>query len=133
MIKFAVPSQDTIPIVIGIKTQDYQKKLLSLRDFKIGIVLIAVPKETNAFEKRVALTPDVVQMVIKAGFEVAVEKDAGLNSYFEDSIYENTGAKIIADKNPLYSTADVILKINPPSVEDINLMKKDSVLISLIY
>jgi NAD(P) transhydrogenase subunit alpha len=95
-------------------------------------VLIAVPKETNSLEKRVALTPDVVQSVVKSGFEVAVEKEAGVNSYFSDVMYENAGAKIIS-REEVWSTADVILKINPPTIEEVTKMKPASVLISLIY
>ncbi len=96
-------------------------------------MLIAIPKELIAFEKRVALTPDAVQTVIKAGFEVAVEKDAGINSFFDDSLYLNAGAKIISGKNELYSNADIVLKINPPAAEEVSSMKPGSVLISLVY
>ena len=96
-------------------------------------MVIAVPKETNTNEKRVALTPDAVQTVIKTGFEVVVEKDAGINSFFDDSLYEKAGAVIISGKNEIYAAADVVLKVNPPLASDISSMKSGSILISLVY
>ena len=96
-------------------------------------MLIAVPKETTAFEKRVALTPNVVQSLVKTGFTVNIEKDAGNNSFFENSDYEKAGATLVNSKNDVFNKADVVLKVNPPSEEEIGLMKKDSVIISLLF
>ena len=96
-------------------------------------MIVAVPKENNAFEKRVALSPDVVLSLIKSGFELIVEKDAGINSFFDNAAYEKAGAKIIENKDELYRTADLILKINAPSTSEITLMKKEAALISLLY
>ena len=93
---------------------------------------VSIPKEKNDFERRVSVTPDVVQSLIKAGFEVYVEKDAGLNSYFSNDAYEKAGAKILSDTT-IYSDADVVLKVNAPSPSEISLMKKGSVLISMMY
>ena len=96
-------------------------------------MLVAVPKENNAFEKRVALSPDVVQSLIKSGFDLIVEKDAGKNSFFDSAAYEKAGAKIIENKDELYRNADLILKINAPSASEIGLMKKEATFISLLY
>ena len=96
-------------------------------------MLVAVPKENNAFEKRVALSPDVVQSLIKSGFDLIVEKDAGKNSFFDNAAYEKAGAKIIENKDELYRNADLILKINAPSASEIGLMKKEATFISLLY
>ena len=96
-------------------------------------MIVAVPKENNAFEKRVALSPDVVQSLIKSGFELIVEKDAGKNSFFDNAAYEKAGAKIIENKDDLYRTADLILKINAPTTSEISLMKKEAAFISLLY
>ncbi len=96
-------------------------------------MIIAVPKELNAFEKRVALTPNVVQLLIKAGFEIIVEKDAGESSYFDNTDYEKAGAKIISGKEELYGKADIVLKINAPTAGEIGLMKKEAALISLLF
>jgi H+-translocating NAD(P) transhydrogenase subunit alpha len=94
---------------------------------------IAVPKETKPFEKRVALSPDVVKSLIKAGFECHIETGAGLNSYFSDEVYKNAGANIEADKNQLYKEADVVLRVNAPQTDEIKLMKNGAVLISFLY
>ena len=94
---------------------------------------VSVPKENNDFERRVALTPDVVLSLIKAGFEVDVQVDAGMNSYFDNAAYENAGAKMVVDNTALYREADVILKVNAPSVTEIALMKKGAILISMMY
>jgi NAD(P) transhydrogenase subunit alpha len=94
---------------------------------------IAVPKETKPYEKRVALSPDVVKSLIKAGFECQIEAGAGLNSYFSDETYKNAGANIVADKNQLYKEADVVLKVNAPQTDEIKLMKDGAVLISFLY
>ncbi|HQW23290.1 MAG TPA: Re/Si-specific NAD(P)(+) transhydrogenase subunit alpha [Bacteroidia bacterium] len=94
---------------------------------------VNVPKEKNDFERRVAITPEVAQSLIKAGFEVNIEKDAGLNSYFDNAAYEKAGAKIVDDPNAIYRDADVILKVNAPTPAEIGQMKKDSILISMMY
>ncbi len=96
-------------------------------------MIIAVPKENNEFEKRVSLTPGVIQSLIKSGFEFIVESGAGKNSFIENSDYEKVGAKIIESKEELYRTADVVLKVNAPTTSEIGLMKKEATLISLFY
>jgi NAD(P) transhydrogenase subunit alpha len=108
--------------------------LFSLLDFnKEQIVLIAVPKETTDFEKRVALTPNIVQSLSKTGFEILVEKDAGKNSYFENADYERAGAGISGNKTEMLGKADILVKINPPSAEEISGMKKGAAVISLLF
>lgn len=94
---------------------------------------IAVPKETKIKENRVALTPDVIKDFIKKGFEVVVESGAGLNSFFSDESYSSAGAQLISDKSKLYSEADVVLKVNAPSADELALMKKESILISFMF
>ena len=61
-------------------------------------MIVAVPKENNAFEKRVALSPDVVQSLIKSGFELIVEKDAGKNSFFDNAAYKKQVQKLSKTK-----------------------------------
>lgn len=94
---------------------------------------VSVPKETKPFEKRVALSPDVVKTLIKAGFECQIEAGAGSNSFFSDDLYLKAGATIINDKTQLYKDADVLLKVNAPQADEVRLMKEGSVLISFMY
>ncbi len=94
---------------------------------------IAVPKETKEKENRVALSPDVVRSLIAAGFEIMVEKSAGLSSYFSDDMYINSGATIIPDAGSLFGMADVVLKVNAPNPSEIAMMKADSILLSFLW
>ncbi|CAN5834585.1 Re/Si-specific NAD(P)(+) transhydrogenase subunit alpha [soil metagenome] len=94
---------------------------------------LAVPKETKLKENRVALTPDVVKDLVKKGFEVTVETGAGMNSFFSDEAYAIAGAQLVSDAKKLYSEADVILKVNAPSPEEIAGMKKGAILLSFLF
>ncbi len=94
---------------------------------------IVVPKETKFKENRVALTPAVVQDLVKKGFEVIVESGAGMNSFFSDDAYKTAGATTQSDKNKLYAEADVILKVNAPLPEEISTMKKEAIFISFMW
>ncbi len=94
---------------------------------------ICVPKETKERENRVALTPAIVKQLVQSGYEVCIEQGAGMNSYFDDSEYSNAGASIISDSKKIYTDADVVLKVNAPSIEEVASMKKDAVLISFMW
>jgi H+-translocating NAD(P) transhydrogenase subunit alpha len=94
---------------------------------------LAVPKETKFKENRVALTPDVVKDLVKKGFEVQVESGCGMNSFFSDDAYTAAGAQIVSDVKKIYGDADVVLKVNAPSPEEIVRMKKGGILISFLF
>lgn len=94
---------------------------------------IAVPKETKFKENRVALTPDVVKDLVKKGFDCVIEAGAGLSSFYADDAYTAAGARIEADKNKLYSEADVVLKVNAPAPDEIAKMRKEAILISFMW
>jgi NAD(P) transhydrogenase subunit alpha len=102
-------------------------------------MVIAVPKEILPGENRVACVPDVVSKFIKAGFEVQVEKDAGMNAGFTNEMYESAGAKVIDNLNELYSSADIVLKVQRPldhpeaGKHELNLMKEGTILITFLY
>ena len=96
-------------------------------------MVITIPKETHPSENRVACVPDVASKLIKAGYEVQVEKDAGLNAGFRDEQYVKAGAKIVDNVDQLYSNADIVLKVQKPSNSEIQKIKKGSILISFVY
>ncbi len=75
---------------------------------------IAVPKETVAGERRVALVPETCKKLIKVGAEITIEAGAGLASYFSDEEYSSAGATIVSDLTALLAEADFILKVQPP-------------------
>ncbi|MBS1638396.1 MAG: Re/Si-specific NAD(P)(+) transhydrogenase subunit alpha [Bacteroidetes bacterium] len=93
---------------------------------------LSVPKETKFKENRVALTPDVVKDLVKKGFEVLVETGAGLNSFYSDEAYTAVGAQITT-KDAVYSQGDVVMKVNAPAPEEIAKMKKEAILVSLMW
>ncbi len=96
-------------------------------------MIVAVRKETKKGENRVALTPDIVKQLVKAGFTVKVETQAGSRASFSDTKYTDAGAEIVNDAAALMSQADVVLKVNAPSVSEAELLKEGSVLISFLY
>lgn len=96
-----------------------------------GVLSIGVPKETFTNERRVALTPSSVSMLVKKGFTVNVQENAGAEAKFLNSDYEKAGAKIV-DKTKIYSN-DLILKVRQPQTDEIKLFKDRSTLISFMY
>lgn len=94
---------------------------------------LGIPTEMKAFERRVALSPEVCTQLVKAGFEVALQRGAGLNSYFSDASYEAAGARLHDSAEAIYRNSDVVLKVNAPSPAEISQMKKGAVLISFMW
>ncbi|HXY46426.1 MAG TPA: NAD(P) transhydrogenase subunit alpha [Thermoplasmata archaeon] len=93
-------------------------------------VRIAVPVEVTPGEKRVALTPDVVKGLTKSGVEVAVESGAGAGSRNLDEAYSAVGAQIVSDRSALFGTAAIVLKVQPPTSEEIGWMKPGTVVVA---
>lgn len=77
------------------------------------MIKIAVAKEVEVGERRVALVPDMVARLVKQGHQVQVEAGAGERSYFSDADYQAAGASIVTDTAQLWSEAEVLVKINP--------------------
>ncbi len=92
---------------------------------------IGLPKETLMQEKRVALTPEGVQLLVSRGHDVAVESGAGLGARYTDKDYSEAGAEIILDRKNIFSK-HIVLKIEPPSDEELSLMKTGQTLISAL-
>ncbi|NJN62237.1 MAG: Re/Si-specific NAD(P)(+) transhydrogenase subunit alpha [Coleofasciculaceae cyanobacterium RL_1_1] len=90
---------------------------------------VAVAKEIEAGENRVALIPDVVARLVKQGFEICVESGAGDRAYFTDNEYENAGATIIHDTARLWAEADAIVKVAPPTLREVDQMRSGSITI----
>lgn len=98
---------------------------------------IAVAKEIEVCERRVALIPDTVARLVKQGLEVLVETGAGDRAFFSDAAYEAAGATIIADTARVWGEADVVLKVSPPQERsdgssEVELLREGSVLISFL-
>jgi NAD(P) transhydrogenase subunit alpha len=93
---------------------------------------IGVPKETAARERRVALLPDAVAKLVKAGAEVAVERGAGGGAGVADGAYADAGARVVDDARSAYGGSATVVKVQPPSPDEVSLLDLDSVLVSLL-
>jgi H+-translocating NAD(P) transhydrogenase subunit alpha len=94
-------------------------------------LIVGVPKETAPGEKRVSLVPDTISKL--KGNTVLVQSGAGDASGFPDSSYKSAGASIATDAESVFGQADVVLKVQTPSVGEARLFKKGSTLISFVY
>ena len=94
-------------------------------------MLIGVPRELLENESRVAATPKTVQQILKLGFDVIVEHDAGFKASFEDQAFLEAGAKIGTSAEIWQS--DIIFKVNAPTDEEIAQMKEGATLVSFIW
>jgi alanine dehydrogenase len=98
---------------------------------KKGKLFIGIPKETSFQENRVALVPDAVALLVNNGHRVVLETNAGKAANFEDKDYSEAGAQIVYDTKEVFK-ADIILKVAPPSHEEIEMMERKQTLISAL-
>ena len=96
-------------------------------------MLIGVPKETTAGEKRVATVPDVVEKLVKLGFSVTVQAGAGDAANFADDTYRAAGAQVLPSAADIWSTADIVFKVRPPTPEEVALMREGQTLIGFVW
>ena len=95
-------------------------------------MIIGIPKETLNGENRVVVTPGTVKELVKKEFQVLIESNAGSGSFISDSDYQSAGAKIIDNTKELYESADMIVKVNSPSNEEIEIIKNNGILLSFM-
>ena len=91
---------------------------------------VVIPKENLENETRVAATPGTVRELIKSGLKVFVESDAGSAAHFSNEAFENAGATILESKRDLMSKADIVLKVMPPTLDQIVLLQPKSTMVS---
>jgi len=96
------------------------------KQFSIGI-----PKETCLNERRTCITPDAVQVLVEHGHEIIIEAGAGEGSFFTDLQYSESGARITNDPKEAFGQ-DLILKVNPPTEDEIDYMKPNTYLVSAL-
>ncbi len=92
---------------------------------------IAVVRETAPGERRVALVPEVIRKLVSGGHQVAVERGAGAQAMIPDELFTEAGASIDEDPSALWG-ADVVVKVAPPSAEEIAHLNADSVLVGFL-
>ena len=94
-------------------------------------MILGIPKETLAGERRVALVPESFQRL--PGVSIRIEHEAGALSGIPDSAYVDKGASIEPDSGSLYGNADLILKVQPPTPAEASAMKEGAFLTSFLY
>jgi len=94
---------------------------------------IGVPREIYAGEKRVATTPDVAAQLIKLGFDVAVESNAGAAANYSDKAYEEAGCSIALTVDDIWADSEIILKVRGPEDEEAARLKAGQTLISFLW
>ena len=85
-------------------------------------LFIGIPKETLLEEKRIALAPEAVSILTQEGHRVVYQDGAGLSAHYPDIEYSEAGAELVTDSSEVYK-ADLILKVAPPSLQEIAMMR----------
>jgi NAD(P) transhydrogenase subunit alpha len=93
-------------------------------------ITVGVPGESAEGERRVALVPDVVSRLSKKGIEVILEKGAGATAFYSDDTYTEQGARLGSRADAF--AAEIVVKVQPPTQEEINLLHEGSVLIGFL-
>jgi alanine dehydrogenase len=107
-----------------------QEKLMAVKAARKSF-FIGLPNEISLNENRISLTPDAVALLVNNGHEVWVETRAGDGSKFADKQFSEAGAKIVYSPLEVYK-ADIILKIEPPTVEELEYFRPGQALISAV-
>ena len=95
-------------------------------------MIIGIPKELNNTETRTSITPGTVKSYAKFGFNIVVQSGAGDLSHISDADLKGAGAEIVSSGNDVFQKSDIIVKVNPPTDEEISLMKEGSMLVSFM-
>lgn len=107
-----------------------QEEMLEIAKRK-GSLHIGIPKETSFQERRVALVPEAVSLLVSNGHQVKIEANSGVGANFSDNEYSEAGAVICYDPKEIFS-CDIIFKVAPPSEEEVELMPGGQTLISAL-
>ncbi|MAY84704.1 MAG: alanine dehydrogenase [Flavobacteriales bacterium] len=107
-----------------------QEELAEVKKKKSNL-FIGIPKETSLQEKRVPLVPNDVEVLVNNGHEVYIESKAGEKANFSDNDYSEAGAQVVYSAEEVYR-ADIILKVEPLSYDEIELLKRGQTLISAL-
>ncbi len=107
-----------------------QEEMLEIANRSTSL-MIGIPKETSFQENRVPLVPTAVALLTSFGHRVMIESEAGKNANFQDKDYSEAGAQIVYSKEEIYK-ADIVIKVSPPTEEEIELVKPKQVLFSAV-
>jgi|TARA_B110000285_G_C15114225_1_gene613094 alanine dehydrogenase len=107
-----------------------QEEVLQIAS-KSSELVIGIPKEESLQEKRVALVPEAVALLVARGHQVLIEAGAGEQAHYSDSDYSESGARIVYDRRQAFQTA-MVIKVEPPTMEEVELMGMRQTLISAL-
>lgn len=107
-----------------------QEEVLQISERNSELV-IGIPKEESFQEKRVALVPEAVALLVARGHQVLVESGAGTQAHYSDSDYSESGARIVYDRRQVFQTG-MVIKVEPPTLEEVELMGMRQTLISAL-
>jgi NAD(P) transhydrogenase subunit alpha len=93
---------------------------------------VGIPAETQKHENRVAVSAETVKKLVALGYEVAVEKGAGERASISDAAFKQAGAKVFSSSAETLKEADIVLKVQHPSQEEISAIKRGAILIGLL-
>ncbi len=108
-----------------------QESMLEVKSKK-NQLSIGIPKEISFQENRIALTPLSVALLVNNGHQIMLESNAGQAANFSDKDYTEQGAQIVYDAKQIYDSCDIIIKVAPPMMKEIDLMKPGQILISTL-
>lgn len=94
---------------------------------------VGIPSEISPNELRVAATPKTVKRLQKQGFEVNIQKGAGVKANYSDKEFEEAGAKIVNTAAEIYGQSDIVLKVKEPAAEEVAMMRENLVLLSYLW
>lgn len=109
-----------------------QEEMLDIRKNSLQMV-IGVLKETANSEHRVALVPEAVNLLVRNGYRVLVEQNAGVSAHFSNEDYIEAGADIIESSSYLFTNADILLRISPLTIEEIDLLKSNQTILTALH
>ncbi|MFO8129515.1 MAG: alanine dehydrogenase [Bacteroidales bacterium] len=117
---------------VGKKEKFFPQEEMLETSRKSRKISVGLPREIAYQEKRIALVPEAVGLLVNNGHRVFIERGAGEEAHFEDVRYSEHGGEIVSSPEEIYK-ADIILKIAPPEEEEINMMKEKQVLMSALH
>jgi NAD(P) transhydrogenase subunit alpha len=94
---------------------------------------VGVPSEVSPGELRVAATPKTVKRLLKQGFEVYIQQNAGAKANYSDKEFQEAGATIVPTAADIYVNMDIVLKVKEPTTEEVGMMREGLVLLSYLW
>ncbi|NDY71902.1 alanine dehydrogenase [Desulfobacter hydrogenophilus] len=96
-------------------------------------MIVGIPKEIKSEENRVCMTPAGVEVMVKSGHEVLVEKSAGIGSDFSDDAYARAGAKIVHTPKQIYADADMVMHVKEPLPPEYDLIREGQIIFTYLH